>query len=80
MTAHPAIRFMEDGVNFSLNTDNPGFHFLDILDEYDVASRDFRFTEQQIKELNLNALRSSFAEAPIREKLLQDFKAAYGMV
>nr|XP_002121237.1 adenosine deaminase-like [Ciona intestinalis] len=77
MTAHPAISFLNDGVNFSLNTDNPGFHDADILHDYDVASRMFRFTEEQIKELNLNALRSSFVEAPMKEKLIKDFKEAY---
>ncbi|CAK8697340.1 unnamed protein product [Clavelina lepadiformis] len=74
MTVHPAKRFMVDKVNFSLSSDDPGMMNTTLLKDYSVARTDFGFTDDEIKVLNLNALRSAFCDDEVKQRLLKEFE------
>ncbi|XP_021094573.1 adenosine deaminase isoform X3 [Heterocephalus glaber] len=76
-TEHPAIRFKDDRVNYSLNSDDP-LVFRSTLDtDYQMAKRDMGFTEEEFKRLNINAARSSFLPENEKEDLLNQLYRAY---
>ncbi|CAK8697338.1 unnamed protein product [Clavelina lepadiformis] len=77
LNLHPAKRFMKDKVNFSLSTDNPGIHHTTLLDDYFMARSTLRFTNEEIKTLNLNALKSAFCEESVKHRLIKEFNEAY---
>lgn len=75
---HPAIRFFADDVNFSLSTDDPGLQQTTLIDDYDIASREWNFTVTDLQKLNLNAARSCFLDFREREQLVSDLEKSYG--
>ncbi|XP_078508057.1 adenosine deaminase-like [Lissotriton helveticus] len=77
---HPAIRFKKDGANFSFNTDDP-LIFQSTLDtDYTIAQKYMGFTEEDFKQLNINAARSSFLPEKEKKELLNRLYEAYGML
>ncbi|XP_078275472.1 adenosine deaminase [Rhinoraja longicauda] len=79
-TKHPVIRFMKDGANYSLSTDDP-LIFKSTLDtDYSIALKYFGFTEEEFKRVNINAAKSSFLPAEEKDKLLYTLYDAYGML
>ncbi|KAM6147366.1 adenosine deaminase isoform 2-T2 [Erethizon dorsatum] len=78
-TEHPAIRFKNDKVNYSFNSDDP-LIFKSTLDtDYQMTKQDMGFTEEEFKRLNINAARSSFLPENEKEQLLNQLYEAYGM-
>lgn len=77
---HPAIQFMNDGVNYSINTDDPGVQQTNLVDDYIIAVGSFKFTLEQLQKSNINALQSAFAEPALIQKLIQEFQSAYAIL
>ncbi|XP_033622925.1 adenosine deaminase isoform X4 [Fukomys damarensis] len=78
-TEHPAIRFKNDKVNYSLNSDDP-LIFKSTLDtDYRMTKEDMGFTEEEFKRLNINAARSCFLPENEKEDLLNQLYRAYRM-
>lgn len=69
---HPARRYMDRGLNISINTDDPGMFHNSMAEEYAILMESFGFTEDEIRQLVLNALDASWRpEMPgpsLREK------------
>jgi len=74
---HPAVRFMEDGLSFSLNTDDPGVQQSTLDDEYEIATTSFNFTLEQFKKLNIAALQAAFVDEETKKKLIEEFEAEF---
>ena len=47
---HAVKRFAEDGVSFSINTDDPGVIFCTITDEFDIAEKKIGLTKEQLMQ------------------------------
>ena len=47
---HAVKRFAEDGVSFSINTDDPGVIFCSITDEFDLAEQKIGLTKEQLEQ------------------------------
>jgi len=77
MTKHPAIRFMKDGVSFSINTDDPGVQQSTLIDDYQIASKSFLFSIQQLHSTNISALKSAFVDEQTKERLIKKFEEKY---
>ncbi|XP_025023620.1 adenosine deaminase, partial [Python bivittatus] len=77
---HPVIRFMKDGANYSLNTDDPLIFNSTIDTDYRIARDSMNFTEEEFKRLNINAAKSSFLIEKEKKELLYKLYEAYGMV
>uniref|UniRef100_A0A8C8RLI3 Adenosine deaminase n=1 Tax=Pelusios castaneus TaxID=367368 RepID=A0A8C8RLI3_9SAUR len=77
-TKHPVIRFMNDKVNYSLNTDDPLIFNSTIETDYRIAKKFMGFTEEEFKRVNINAAQSSFLPEREKEELLSELYKAYG--
>ncbi|XP_015685257.1 adenosine deaminase [Protobothrops mucrosquamatus] len=77
---HPVIRFMKDGANYSLNSDDPLIFRSTIDTDYRIARDHMKFTEGEFMKLNINAAKSSFLKEQDKKELLYKLYEAYGMV
>jgi adenosine deaminase len=60
LDVHPVRRFLEDGANFSLSTDDPGVSGIDLEHEYRVARDALGLTREQERAITLRALEAAF--------------------
>ena len=73
---HPFPEYLRFGIPVCLNTDDRGSWDSNMTDEYFTAVTNFKLTWKEIVELGRNSLQHSFAEAPLKEKMLRDYEAA----
>ena len=68
LPAHPLRKLFDAGVPIVLNTDDPALFACTLASEYDLARREFGFTDAELDALAANALRYSFShETPPAE-------------
>ncbi|MHA2366817.1 MAG: adenosine deaminase [Candidatus Hodarchaeales archaeon] len=60
MINHPFGIFHSQGLNTSINTDDPGFFKTSITNEYLAITQAFNLTRQDLEDILLNTARSSF--------------------
>ncbi len=60
---HPVRRLYDAGVPIVLNSDDPALFGCTLTSEYDLAAREFGFTEDEIEGLARNAFRYAFEES-----------------
>lgn len=65
---HPIGMFLREGVNFSINSDDPHLMGIDLVHEYQCLVDTFQFTEADFAAINARALAASFM--PESAKLL----------
>ncbi len=76
LTKHPFPEYLRFGIPVCLNTDDPGVWDSDMTDEYYTAVTIFNLTWPEIVQLGRNSLTYSFAEPPMKEKLLKQYDAS----
>lgn len=76
---HPAIKFAEDGVNFSLNTDDTLVCQNDMRKEFCVAFNKMGFTAAMLAKATFNAARSCFLPKDEKEDLINKLKVIHGV-
>jgi aminodeoxyfutalosine deaminase len=67
---HPVRRYFEEGLMITLNSDDPPFFGATLLDEYELAYREFAFSLDQMRELAANSIEASFLQPERKLKLL----------
>ena len=60
LEAHPLRRALDLGLNFSINTDDPGIFGCSLESEYRLATDAFGFTVRDLEGVTENAIRSRF--------------------
>lgn len=60
LAAHPVRRLFDAGVPITLNTDDPAIFATTLSDEYELAARQFGFTEAELRGIAANAFRYRF--------------------
>lgn len=74
---HPLKAFVKDGVNFSLNTDDPVVLGNTLTDDFKVAT-DMGLSNDDIIKGIFNAARSCFASDEEKKQILDELTKAYG--
>ncbi|WP_239613651.1 adenosine deaminase [Cohnella mopanensis] len=72
--AYPIREYYDQGIMFTINTDNPGVSGTDITNEYRVIAEKFGFTLREITKLILNGVEASFLEPEEKHALKLDFE------
>jgi adenosine deaminase CECR1 len=73
---HPFPEYLRTGIPVCLNTDDPGVWDSNFTDEYFTAVATFNLTWDEVVRLGRDSLRHSFAEEPLKERLLARYAAA----
>lgn len=76
---HPAIKFAEDGVNFSLNTDDMLVCRTNMRAEFNVAFNKMDFTAAMLTKATFNAARSCFLPPDEKQELIEKLKVIHGV-
>ncbi len=71
---HPFPEYLRTGIPVCLNTDDPGAWDSNLTDEYFTAVRHFHLTWDEIVRLGRNSLEYSFAEPPLKQRLLAQYE------
>ncbi|XP_050398215.2 adenosine deaminase isoform X1 [Patella vulgata] len=76
ITKHPMLRFADDNMNYSINTDDPVIFTNTLLEDYQMALQ-AGLTRQQIITTIFNAAKSSFAPEKEKTQILNDLVQVY---
>ncbi len=72
--AHPLTRMLENGINVTLNTDDPSISRITLSHEYHVVCDELGLSEAALKERILAAARAAFLPAADRDALVEQMK------
>ena len=72
---HPFPEYLRTGIPVALSTDDRGMWDSNMTDEYFVAVKEFNLSWEEIVQMGRNSLAYSFAEEPLKQKLLKDYDA-----
>jgi adenosine deaminase len=72
--AYPIREYYDEGILFTVNTDNPGVSGTNITKEYQVLAERFGFTLREITTLILNGVEASFLGPHEKAELKRDFE------
>ncbi|MGE3318663.1 MAG: adenosine deaminase [Candidatus Berkiella sp.] len=67
---HPLKTFLESGISFSINSDDPTFFGSSLGQEYAKVQAHWGLSDAQMLEISTNAIRASFAEETLKDQLL----------
>jgi adenosine deaminase len=67
--SHPLKTFLEHDICATINTDDPGISDIDLLNEYKIAAPQAGLTEQQIHQVQVNALDAAFLSEEEKQAL-----------
>ena len=72
---HPVKRYFDKGLNISINTDDPGMFHNSMAEEYEVLMNEFGFNRDNIRQLIINAMQSSWRPKQLSPSLIQQFSS-----
>lgn len=75
VSEHPIKNMIEAGLNVTINTDDPGISRITLSDEYQTASQDIGITRQQLRDMILQAARSTFQPPRSKQALVNKMKS-----
>ena len=78
MKQYPLVRFLEGGVRVTVNTDDMGIERTCLSKEFDYLKREFGLTEEQQKQVVLNAADAAFASEETKKMLREKILKVYG--
>lgn len=67
--AHPIRKFMAEGVDVSINSDDPSLFGIDLNHEYEVLARELAFTEAEFNQINDRAAAHSFVPLAAKQRV-----------
>jgi len=73
ISEHPIREFLEQGIRVTVNSDDPSMFGTDMNNEYLQLHRELGFTVQELFQLSLNAVDSSFLPEEERNSLRETF-------
>lgn len=68
-SSHPLLKFLENGLLATINTDDPGISGIDLVYEYEVAAPAAGLAVEQIHQAQRNSLEVAFLSSPDKEEL-----------
>ena len=70
LSQHPLKGFLDFGIKACLNTDDPAVQGIELKHEFDVAINTLQFSQNEINQLQKNAIEVSFLSANEKNSLL----------
>lgn len=70
LAEHPLKQFLDQGILFSINSDDPTFFGSSLGQEYAKVQAQWQLTDEQMLKIAANSIQASFAEATLKDFLL----------
>ena len=77
MSEHPFRKFFDKGMLVTLNTDDPLFFGVELLDEYWNAYKEMNFSDDELKQVILNSFKESFLSDDEKQKAYASVENAW---
>lgn len=77
LSEHPFRAFFDRGMLVTLNTDDPLFFGVELLDEYWNAYSQMKFSHEELKQVILNSFKASFLSQTEKEKAISEVEKAW---
>ena len=77
LSAHPVRTFFDNGIIVTLNTDDPLFFGVELLDEYWNAHHEIGFTMEELQRIVQNSFAASFLDDKAKAGFLDDVAKAW---
>ncbi len=77
LSEHPFRKFFDKGLLVTLNTDDPLFFGVELLDEYWNAYNEMNFTDAELKQVILNSFKASFLSEDEKQKAYASVENAW---
>jgi len=74
---HPIRRFYDEGLSVSVNSDDPSMFGTDMNHEYLQLQRELGFTVEDLFNISLNAVASSFLSETQKRRMIEQFQKEY---
>jgi len=74
LQAHPIVKMFENGINVTINTDDPSISRITLSHEYYAACEDLHMTQNTLKDRIIASARSGFLPDGEKEKLVSQLK------
>ncbi len=74
---HPIRQFFDRGLSLTVNSDDPTFFGTDMNNEYTQLHEVLGFTFQELFQISLNAVETSFVNEKTKEQMRTDFRNEY---
>lgn len=74
---HPIRKLYDLGLLITINTDDPLYFHTTLTQEYALLLEHLHFNLGDIKQMNLNAVHSSFADTGLKQELLHKIESGY---
>ena len=71
---HPIKKLYDMGLNISINTDNRTVSNITLNEEYSLLKRYFKFSDNDFKNININAMKHSFASNYTKKRIIELLK------
>ena len=75
MQQHPILSMLDQGLNVSVNSDDPTYFGGYLMDNFAALEVVLGMTEAQARQLVANSIRASFVDTDRREAWLREVKA-----
>ena len=72
--SHPIKKLYDLGLNISINTDNRTVSNITLNEEYDLLQKTFKFSDEELKNININAMKHSFADKETKKRIIELLK------
>lgn len=72
---HPIRDFFNRGVLVTVNTDDPKMFNNSLVDEFECLMAEHHFTQEEVKQLTLNALRASWLGDQKRKQMIEEISS-----
>ena len=67
----PIKYFIDNGINITINTDDPSICNTSLRNELDTVKKEFNLSDEDIIKLQLNAINSSFASKEVKDEIIE---------
>ena len=72
---HPLLKFLEEGLLVTLNSDDPGLFGTSLEREFVLAEKHFALSMQQLARFSENAIRAAFLIEDEKRNLLEELNS-----
>ena len=77
LSEHPFRKFFDKKMLVTLNTDDPLFFGVELLDEYWNAYKEMNFTDEELKQVILNSFKASFLSEEEKQSAYKSVETAW---